>query len=295
MGSSTNTGPKGVILGHNQFFGISHLSSQRGAEREQAFRDVNRIVAIIRCARENGASGVMLSTHERAADVADAMRDDPAVQDMPIHVLLPYMAKYVRAANTKGLLGMVSDILGQASWSSRLRLGLTSGRALLRGDHLEKLKALIDVEMLPFRDLNVQSVFLHNALTDLAVGLGMRGVLEFFINYIPQRYNAVSGFCTLSSSLVMHRLWEWRLVVPIMAPFNPIGFQMNPTKDACESDLERFGFPVVAMSPLAAGHVTPGQAVTYLDALPRLDGVVVGASKETHVLETFDKLGLIFR
>lgn len=282
-----NDAPQGILLGHNQFFGISHLSSARAAEREQAFRDIGRIVSIIRCAHEHGASGLMLSTHDRVPEVTDALRADPDLRDMGVHVLLPYMAKYVRAANTKGMIGMLSDILSQTTWSSRLRLGLTSGRALVRGDHLDKLKALIDVEMLPFRDLNIRSVYLHNALTDLGAGLGMRDVLGFFIEYIRDRYELRPCFCTLSSSLLMGRLSEWGLDAPVMAPYNPAGFQMNPSREDCESDLNRYGFPVVAMSPLAAGHVSPQNAATYLGGLPRIRSVVVGASREAHVAETF--------
>ena len=291
MEHSVIDSPKGIILGHNQFFGISHLSSQRAAEREQAFRDVENILSIVRCARDHGASGLMLSTHDRAGAVTDGMRSDKDLrQGMEVHVLLPYMAKYVRAANTKGMLGMLTDILSQATWSSRLRLGLTSGKALVGGDHLEKLKALIDIEMLPFRDLNVRSIYLHNALTDLAAGLGMPDILKFFCEYVRERYSATPCFCTLSSSLLMRRLSEWGIDAPIMAPFNPVGFQMNPSRETCEADLDRFGFPVVAMSPLAAGHVSPDRAATYLKDLGRINSIVVGASKPAHISETFPTL-----
>jgi hypothetical protein len=279
--------PSGIILGHNQFFGISHLSSQRAAEREQAFRDVNNILSIVRYAREHGATGLMLSTHERVNAVADGMRSDPDLRCMEVHVLVPYMAKYVRAANTKGMLGMLSDILSQTTWSSRVRLGLTSGKALVSGDHLEKLKALIDVEMLPFRDLNVRSIYLHNALTDLAAGLGMPEILAFFCGYVQERYGALPSFCSLSSSLLMRRLADWKIEAPIMAPFNPVGFQMNPSREVCEADLARFRFPVVAMSPLAAGYVSPDRAAKYLESLERIGAVVVGASKQGHISETF--------
>lgn len=283
--------PKGIILGHNQFFGISHLSTQRAAEREQAFRNVDRILSIVRCARDHGANGLMLSTHERASAVADGMRSDKDLrQGMEVHVLLPYMAKYVRAANTKGMLGMLSDILSQSTWSSRVRLGLTSGKALMGGDHFEKLKALIDIEMLPFRDLNVRSVYLHNALTDLAAGLGMMEVLKFFCDYIKERYNAQPSFCTLSYSLLVRRLTQWSIEAPLMAPFNPKGFQMNPSREACETDLALSSFPVVAMSPLAAGSVTPQSAARYLADLDHVRSVVVGASNEAHVAETFPLL-----
>ncbi len=69
----------------------------------------------------------------------------------------------------------------------------------------------------------------------------------------------------------------------IMAPFNPIGFQMNPSREACERMLKDYPCQLIAMSVLAAGHVKSAAAVVYLNTLPRIDSVVFGASSRDHV------------
>jgi hypothetical protein len=278
-----------LILGHNQFFGISHLSSERAIARERQFSDVGNIVRLVRYAQERWDAGLMMSTHTRANGVAEAIRNDSRLaKDLRLHVLLPYMAKYVRLSNARGLVGMVSDILGQTTWAERFGLGLKAGMGVVKGDPLAKIRALIDIEMLPFKGLRLETVFLHNALTDLIAGFGMVDILVFFCDYVRDRYQATPGFCTLSFEIVVEKLTASGITdAAVMAPFNPVGYQMNPSRERCERAAGMVSNPIVAMSPLAAGHVSPGSAAQYLGGLQRIGSVVVGASSETHIDESF--------
>ena len=54
-----------IILGHNQFFGINHMSSEKGIEREKLFSDIQNVMDIIRHAHSLGIRGLSLSTHQR--------------------------------------------------------------------------------------------------------------------------------------------------------------------------------------------------------------------------------------
>ncbi len=281
-----------LILGHNQFFGVSHFSAERGAERDAYFEDVSRVLPLLRHACSLGVRGLMLSTHERAARLAEAIRTDAALAaTLHLHILLPYMAKYVRAANEKGAVRMVGDLLGQAGWAKGIGLGLKAGMGLLRKDQLSMMEALIDLELAPFRGLPVRSVFLHNALTDLAVGWGAAEPLRAFVRHIRERHGLQPGFCTLSGGAAMKFCREAGLDgVVFMASFNPIGFQMNPSREACERALVEYGFPTVAMSVLAAGQIRPAEAAAYLSGLRGLTSVIAGASSASHLEETFGAL-----
>ena len=42
------------------------------------------------------------------------------------------------------------------------------------------LKALIDIELLPFEKVNVKAVFLHNALSDMMAGLKFDDIAHIF-------------------------------------------------------------------------------------------------------------------
>ena len=39
-----------IILGHNQFFGTNHMSSERGAEKANYFSDINNVNKIVKIA-----------------------------------------------------------------------------------------------------------------------------------------------------------------------------------------------------------------------------------------------------
>ena len=75
-----------------------------------------------------------------------------------------------------------------------------------------------------------------------------------------------------------------------MAPFNPIGFQMNPNKNLCEKSLKQYQPNFIAMSVLAAGAVSPNKAFEYITKFPEVKSLVIGASTVSHlenIKETF--------
>jgi hypothetical protein len=77
----------------------------------------------------------------------------------------------------------------------------------------------------------------------------------------------------------------------VAAPFNKIGFQMNPSRAACEEALRTNHWPILlAISVLAAGYLKPVEATEYLASLPNLRGVAVGVSKESQAKEIFGLL-----
>jgi len=284
-----------LILGHNQFFGVNHLSSARGVATEQYFSSTENVISLIRTAYKTGVTGLMLSTHERARAIADALRKDPELSsNLHLHILLPYMAKYVRMANERGLISMLDETLKQATWTERMAIGLKAGTGVVTKDLMAILESLIKIEMLPFKGLNVQSVFLHNSLTDMLAALRATHVVEFFAKSIAEEYGACPAFCTLSAGLTMSYFRDIGMEAPaIMAPFNPAGFQMNPSRQRCEQLLQEYPCHMVAMSVLAAGYVKPADAARYLSSLAGIDSIIFGASSPGHVTELSNVLGTV--
>jgi triosephosphate isomerase len=77
----------------------------------------------------------------------------------------------------------------------------------------------------------------------------------------------------------------------IMTPFNSIGFQMNPSRESCETCLSRMSDAnVIAMSILAGGYISLNDAVTYVRHCSGISGVAVGVSSLDHAENTFRKL-----
>jgi len=280
--------PDKIILGHNQFFGTDHMSAERGAERASYFNKIENVIDIIRFAYENGIKGLMLSTHENTKLILNELaKDDELKKNLNIYVLLPYMAKYVRLSNERGMINMVGEILGEASIKERLKIMSSGGIGVLKKDISGMLKALIDIELLPFKKVNMKAVFLHNALSDMVAGLKMTEIFDLFSAHIFEKYKVSPGFCTLNSSLLMSFLKEANINNPLlMAPFNSIGFQMNPSKLKAEKILKKVPSRMIAMSTLAAGYVNPKEAYKYISSLKEINSVIVGASSKVHLEET---------
>ncbi|PCJ57065.1 MAG: hypothetical protein COA79_17190 [Planctomycetota bacterium] len=286
-----------IIIGHNQFFGVDHMSSERGAKRAQYFSKIKNIIDLLHFAIDKGATGLMLSTHPRAKEIAKAILADPALKDnLNIYILLPYVAKYIRMANEKGMINMITDALKEATLKDKIGIALKGGVGFFKKDQISILKSLIDLEMVPFRGLKIKTVFLHNNLTDLNLGLGFTSVLHFFNEYIPQKFSCKGGFCTLNFDQLVKSLSNIDITHPvIMAPFNGAGYQMNPNPKVCEETMLAYPTHTIAMSILAAGLIKPAEAIGYLKKIPQIKSYVVGASSHDHIVETYtlilDELG----
>jgi hypothetical protein len=83
--------------------------------------------------------------------------------------------------------------------------------------------------------------------------------------------------------------------VIIMTPLNKIDFQMNPSRESCETCLSHIpDSDVIAMSIMAGGYLALNEAVEYLRGLPNLSGIAVGVSSKEHAEKTFTRLGTLF-
>ena len=93
----------------------------------------------------------------------------------------------------------------------------------------------------------------------------------------------------------MNKFKEWDIDFSGLvfgAPFNKIGFYMNPTKAECEKALvDSSGSTVIMMSILAAGYLKPKEAIDYIRGLPNAGGIVVGVSNDQQARETFRLFG----
>ena len=276
-----------VILGHNGFFGVDHLSQERGNEKAKQFEETGRIVRFLQECGELGARGLMLSTHPKAPAVAEAMRGERALADWRLYPLVPYINKYVRGANEKGLVNLALDILGQASLGQKVRMVVQGGRGVLGRDVRQAIGLFLDVELVPFRKSALGAVFLHDALTDLALGLGLDDVFLRYREHVERHYGVPAGLTTKNVPLLRRTLdrlgWQDALV---MASFNAAGFSMNPSATACAEAVARPGLRFVAMNTLASGQLRPEAAYAWMAKYP-VQSVVVGVSRRAHAEETF--------
>jgi hypothetical protein len=278
-----------IILGDNQFWGVNHLSQDKGKETEKKFRSIEEIRSLLHTALDNGVSGVMFSTHPMIYSITDMMRADARLKEsMHIYVNVPYIVKYVRMASEMGMLKSVQTVFGGQGILGSAAFLASSAYGALTNDYLSLTNRLIDIEMNPFHDLKVKAIFLHNALTDLAIGYGMSDVLRSFYDYVGNTYHAIPAFGTLNFPALDELLAQANIgPTVIMTAVNKNGFLMNPSRQACEKSIATSKNVVLAMATLASGSLKPEEAYAYLGSLSRVDHVVVGVSTKEHAEQSF--------
>ena len=278
-----------IILGHNQFIGVSHLSQDAARTRTERFSDMRKVGELIEACLDSGVKGMMLSTHPKARDILDYLKAEGFADEMSFYPLVPFAQGYVRRLNAVGMTGLLREIFRSASMSQRLSISLHGGLGLLRRDFTRLLGPFIDIELLAFKGFNVKAVFLHDAFVDLSLALGAGEQIRFFSDHIKKNYDMVPAFETMNFPRLLDSFNQWGIEKPlVMTTFNKVGYQMNPSREACEKSLESCDADVVAMSTLAAGYLMPADAYEYVFSLPNIQSVVVGVSTAEHALETFE-------
>lgn len=279
-----------ILLGHNPLFGVDHLSQERGNTKDQRFEDRKELQEILRYAHSKGVKAMMMSTHPRAQVILNIISNDPVLKnDFTVYPLLPYIVKYVRQANEKGMVNVLADLLSSAGLGKSLSMML-NGMTSLVGRNLYKIiKVLIDIEMLPFKGHKLGAVFMHDALVDLALGLGCDEAFDVFREHIEGQYKVPGGLITKNVSMLRQRLdrrgWNNYLV---MAAFNKTGFYLNPSLEETINAVKRPGMYFIPMSTLAAGAIPPEEAYEFIGQFREIKSVVVGMSKKSHIDQTVE-------
>jgi len=293
---------KTLLIGDNTFIGVSHLSQERARDRTDKL-NIESILEVICSAFSCGATGYTFSTHPINSQVLDALGASGRVADQfDLYPVLPYAEGYVRLANEKGMNGLVNEVLSKLSLSDKAKLLVEVGVSALRLDLVGMLRTYLDAELKGYlsmkpKNATLRSVLLHEVLTDLCLGFQEPQLLNLFAQHVRENYHVRPGFVTYNLVRFVDLFRDAGLSlkdVTIMTPFNSIGFQMSPSREACELCLSGLSeADVIAMSTMAGGYLDLDQAFQYLRTLPRLSGIAIGVSSKEHAKETFTKLRML--
>lgn len=295
---------KVLLVGDNPFQGISHLSQERSRMRTDGAALAEKAAGLVEISRENGADGFMFSVSDSTLSILRKINESGRSVSLDLYAIVPYMYEYVRLANQLGgIPGLAKKLTRELIGSGNLKAVMYGVDAAARADATSLAKAYLAYEVSRIkssagRRLSLRSVLLHQAVTDMALALDMDWLFEAYSDFISKE-GIIPGFNTGNFVYLMNKFEEWGLdmsKIVVAAPFNKVGFQMNPSRTLCEETLSRNKKPiVVAISIFAAGYLNPSEAIDYIAALPNLKGVAVGVSKEEHARNTFgllkEKLG----
>ena len=120
-----------LILGHNQFIGISHISEDRAREKSRKFSNVENIFNVAKTACELGFDGMMLETHPKMIEFFEYYLDNKDF-NIDFYLQVPFVRGYIQKMNEKGIRGLIKEIIGRTGLLGTGSLALKSGWNYLR-------------------------------------------------------------------------------------------------------------------------------------------------------------------
>jgi hypothetical protein len=287
-----------ILVGDNPFHGISHLSEDRARARGLNIMDSEYAANLVKTSLECGASGFMFSVSDNTLAILKTLNQKD-IKPASLYAIIPYAYEYVRLAANLGTNGLAKKLGKQILFSGNLK-GLATGiKSITTLNPEDLLNAYLIYELSRIRDVTkskftLKSIMLHEIITEMLISLDLETITKSFIKNVS-KLNVQPGFETRNFAYLIKKFKSWNIDISklsIATPFNRVGFQMNPTKEECESALSTIsGCNLVAMSVLASGYLSLSEAVDYLTQLSNVKGVVIGVSNEFQARTTFNHLG----
>jgi hypothetical protein len=273
-----------ILFGDNQFFAVNHSSDEKSRAQAIRFKDDAAVIKVLDQVIDLGINTFMCTTHDRIANICDHLRSDPErYKDFMIYPCMPYAHKYANAVTELGIMGTIKQYVPGNLFGTFAK----GGMAFLQNDFSKLMQILIDAEMKMFKGINTPVIFIQNVLVDLILGLKMFEVFREYDDYIRKKYDAEPGYITMNMPMLLDVLEGLGIKNPIICTsVNKIGFRMAGGKEIYEKYLTEREFRPIAMQVLAAGALSPKEAIEYLGKFPKIESVLFGASSKSHIRET---------
>ncbi len=134
-----------------------------------------------------------------------------------------------------------------------------------------------------FQVFNTVAMVLHGEITDSRDSLRISELLNSV-----HAAGYLAGLATHRPFSTLNWLLEAGLDIDLlMLPFNKLGMFMDADPVRVAEAIERLGKPVIGKKVLAAGYLSPQEALTYMVQLGCIDSVALGVASEQEVKETF--------
>ncbi len=290
-------GDKSILLvGDNPFHGVSHLSQERATLRGSNPTDPSYAARLVLSSVECGADGFMFTSSETTLSILREIGRDQQGVPLQLYALAPNVTDFVRsAAKAGGVPGLARNLAKEVVRSANVEAIVAGAMGITLNDPGALLRGLLSYEVSRIRSamgsrLSLVSILLHEVLTDMAIALNMDWLFATHVNFV-RKLGLKPGFETRNFVWLTKKLEDCGIDlsgVVIAAPFNAIGFQMCPSKAACEEALSKASqADVIAFSIMAAGYLDLPEAADYVASLPSLRGTAIGVSTMQQATETF--------
>ncbi len=275
-----------LILGSNSFEGVSYISRTQSLYYLEHFSKEDNIVSVLRAALNLGIKSFMCSNCE---NVLGALNKFDRNQEITLLPVIPNAYEYAREASEKGVLGAIMTKAKGFSMYQKFRLGLRALakiKSVIAKDVLNLLLELIHFELASFEKFKLGGVVLHGQITDLAISSHNANIIDIYQKLIKETYGVQPILATHNFGVLLPQLIEWKIKIPIMAPFNQKGFMMRPSPGKCEDLIRDTDYVIIAKKVLAGGRLSPEEGLPYL-ADKKLGSVVIGVGAVSEAYHTF--------
>ena len=237
----------------------------------------------------------MFSVSETTLSILKNIRERKRIEEVKLYPIVPYAFEYVRIATQTGTPGLAQRFAKQIALSGDVRATLSGMKGVMQMNPPDLLKTYLAYELSRLKSAtgttkNLASLFLHEVITDMSLALNLKWLFTDYSSFVSKR-KLTPGFHTRNLPFLLKKFSEWGIdpnKCLITTPFNKAGFQMNPSREACEKSLATLSSPVVlAISVFGGGYFKPSEALEYLATLDHLKGVVAGVSSQQQANETF--------
>ena len=274
-----------LILGHNQFIGISHISDERSREREEKFSKVENIYNVVEIASELGYKNMVMETHPRMIEFFNYYKESMTF-DMNFYLQVPYAVGYVKKMNEKGVMGLVSDLVSQTGVSGASGMAIKGVSNLFKRDYMSLAMSVLKLEVSPFTDVNIKALLLHNVVTDLLSSLGMSEAFLSYEKYVKDELGIDPALATLNFPLLKRNMEKWDIKPSfVMTPVNSQGYDMNPSRENVEKHIKTYNGEIIAMNVLGGGSFSVPDSNSYIKTFKNINHCVIGASSQEHLKE----------
>jgi len=273
-----------IIFGDNQFFGVNHLSEGKAREQSKKFKDTNKIIETLEYVNEIGIKLFMVTTYSQLEQICKHFSSDKEKYiGFKINPCLPYAHKYANEVTELGILGTANKFL-----KGNLIKSISKGSvAFLKRNFIDMMEILVDVEVAMFNNVEKDTIFLQNVVTDLLLGLGMDDFFVEYEKYVNKKYGVNAGFITMNMPLLYDRLELKNVKNPIICTsFNKINFRMSGGVELYEKYASEKEMRLIAMQVLAAGALSPKEAFEYISQVDGIDSILFGSGKKNHILQS---------
>lgn len=299
---ASSTTDKLILVGDNAFQGVSHLSQDIARARVEDISNPDYCANLVLTALDNGADGFMFTVNQKMLSLLEALNKNSAPRPLSLYPIVPSAVNFIQLSGQKGMEGLAKDFTKELLFSGNIRAIFSCFKGLAKKDLESLMSGLLSHELSQIKSAagkhaTLNSVLLHELLTDMALALDLKWLFTFYIGFIS-KLKIKPGFETRNFVLFTKKFADWNLNlndVLIVAPFNQVGFQMAPSRKECEYALASLSDAnIMAINILASGYVRISEAAAYIESLPNMKGVSVGISKNAHAVETFRTLKEIF-